>query len=104
MKVWYDGGHIDMEIGQEVTVFRCGSGLSCFGEPGKLARVTAQHLVFITESGATVKTAKDNIHCVIGRAKKDGYGVSPKTFEAFTHINREAVRFWDEKTCTFVKR
>lgn len=104
MKVWYNGGHIDMEIGQTVTVFRCSSGRSSFGEPGKLERVTAQHLVFVSESGAVIKTAKNNIHQVIGRAQKNGYHVSPKAFDSFPNIIREAARFWDEKTCTLVKK
>lgn len=104
MKVWYDGRHIDMEIGQTVTVFRCGSGLSTFGEAATLSRVTAQHLVFTTESGATVKTSKYNIHRVIGRARDNNWCVSLRAYEAFTHIIHENVRFWDKKTCTLVKK
>lgn len=104
MKVWYDGGHVDMGIGQAVTIFRCGSGLSCFGESGKLDRVTAQHLVFVTDSGATVKTTRDNIHCVIGRAKENGYCVSLRAYESFTHIIHQEVWFWDKKTCKLVKK
>ena len=55
MKVWahipgtIESGFVDVQFGQEVTVFRCGSGHSKFGERAHLARVTSQHLVFVTE-------------------------------------------------------
>lgn len=104
MKVWFNGGHIDMEIGQAVTVFRCGCGQSVFGEAATLSRVTAQHLVFTTDSCATVKTAKNNIHRVIGRARANNWCVSPRVYETFKHIIHENVRFWDKKTCTLVKK
>lgn len=104
MKVWYDGHWIDMCVGQVVTVFRCGSGRTVFGELATLTRVTKQHLVFTTDSGATVKTQLDNIHATIGRAKDNGYCVSPKTVDAFPYMIHEEVRYWDHKTCTFVNK
>lgn len=104
MKVWNCGDFIDMEIGQEVTVFTCSSGRTVFGEPGKLVRVTAQHLVFVTDSGATIKTAIDNIHTVVGRAKENSYGVAVREYSSFTNIIHEEIRFWDKKTCKFVKK
>ena len=104
MKVWNCGNFIDMEIGQEVTVFKCGSGRTVFGEPGKLDRVTAQHLIFVTASGAVVKTAKDNIHTVIGRAKENGYSVAVREYASFSNIIHEDIWFWDKKACKLVKK
>ena len=77
MKVWDCGKFIDMEIGQKVMVGHTGSGRTVFGEFGKLVRTTKQHLVFVTDSGATVKTVIDNLHIVIGKAGQLRYFVSP---------------------------
>ena len=50
----------------------CGSGHSWFGEEVKLVRVTAQHLVFRgVKSGVEVKTKRDNLHRVVGKAAED---------------------------------
>lgn len=67
---FYNGGLIDVEIGQTVLVFNCGSGLSYFGEFANLENITKQHLVFKTDSGETVKTRKDNINRCIGKASE----------------------------------
>ena len=57
----------------------CGSGHSWFGEEVKLVRVTAQHLVFRgVKSGVEVKTKRDNLHQVIGKAAKCGIGVTAR--------------------------
>ena len=56
---------------------RCGSGTSWFGEEVKLARATATQLVFRGEdSGAEVRTKRDNLHRVLGKAAKCGYSIS----------------------------
>ena len=38
-------GWITVEIGQEVTVFKCGSGLTCFGEKARLEKTTKNHMI-----------------------------------------------------------
>lgn len=83
MKVWNNGEFENMEIGQKVFVGHCGSGRTVFGEYGHLERTTKQHLVFKTESGATIKTDIDNIHKVIGKAGKQGNFVSTITERDF---------------------
>ena len=62
MKVWYNGANHDIEVGQEVTIYRLGGFLRnhIFGEAGRLDRVTAKHLIFVSASGGVVKTKKDN--------------------------------------------
>lgn len=104
MKVWNDGKFVDMAIGQRVTVFRVSSGRTCFGEPATLAKATAQHLIFTTDSGAIVKTKLDNINAVIGKAAAERYCVSLKQADEFYDLILENVRFWDKKTCTFVTK
>lgn len=104
MKVWYNGKYIEMNIGDRATVLRTSSGRSSFGEGATLTGTTASHLVFTTDSGATVKTKKDNIHDVVGRASKSGYCVSPHAPEGFEKMLHEEVRFWDSKSGTFVKK
>lgn len=105
MKVWYDGKYLEMSIGQEVTIYCChrGSG-QAMGERAILMQITKRHLIFITDSGAVVKTKLDNLHAVVGHAKECGYCVSPKPIKAFPGIRHEKVRFWDKKSCTFVKK
>uniref|UniRef100_A0AAU8AWA9 HNH endonuclease n=1 Tax=Dulem virus 37 TaxID=3145755 RepID=A0AAU8AWA9_9CAUD len=106
MKVWNCGKFENVEIGQKVLIAHCGSGHTYFGEFGKLVKVTSQHLVFKTESGAFVKTAADNLHQVVGKAKKEGYFVSLKTEgrEDDKNFIRQDVRFWDEKKLCFVNK
>lgn len=106
MKVWNNGKFEEIKIGQRVLVAHCGSGRTYFGEFGKLAKATKQHLVFITDSGAQVKTAIDNLHQVVGKAKKENLWVSLKVEgreddENFIH---QAVSFWDEKKMCLVKK
>ena len=106
MKVWSCGDFIDIKIGQRVLVARCGGGHTYFGEFGKLARVTSNSLVFVTDSGATVKTAIDNLHNVYGKAAKERYFVSPNVDgrESDENFIRQNVRFWDEKKMCFVNK
>lgn len=109
MKVWSftDGvntGWVDMNIGDKVTVFRCSSGHSCFGEGATLARTTSQHLVFVTDSGAEVKTKIDNLFVVVGKAAKAGYVVSRKQVEDFDCLYKEHVSFWNSKKMQFEKK
>lgn len=104
MKTWYNGDFVNLTVGQKVTVFRCGSGRTTFGEPATFTKATAKNLVFTTASGAVVRTAADSIHAVCGRAKADGYCVSLKAPEEFTDLIFDEVRFWDAKTCKFVKK
>ena len=107
MKVWtFTGngcktGFVDMKIGDRVTVFRCGSAHTTFGEPATLTKTTAQHLVFTTDSGAVVKTKIDNLFDVIGKAAKAGYCVSRRQFETFDQMYKENVKFWNNKKCCF---
>lgn len=104
MKTWYNGKHVNIQIGQKVTVIRISSGRTVFGEVASLTKATSQHLVFTTESGAIVKTQLDNLHAVVGRAKDSNYSISLKAPEEFADFIGEEVRFWDRKTCSFVKK
>lgn len=88
MKIWFHGEYIEMHIGQRVTFFKCGSGYSTYGEEATLTRTTERHLVFKTDSGATVKTATDNLAKVIGKAGKAGWHVYPGAPEIFTEFNK----------------
>lgn len=106
MKVYTCGEFKNIEIGQKVLVAYCGSGHSYFGEFGKLVRTTKQHLVFETESGAQVKTTLDNLHNVVGKAKKENIWVSlnidnRENDDNFIHTE---IRFWDDKKRCFVKK
>jgi hypothetical protein len=92
-RVWHYNDFIEIAEGQEVTVFRCGSGLSVFGERSFLEKGTKQHLVFKTESGATVKTKIDNIHYVIGKASQDRYCISTRKYNDFEGIIHQTVSF-----------
>ena len=103
-KVWNCGKIHEMVIGQEVTVFRTSTGHTTFGEPANLTKVTTQHLIFTTHSGAIVKTKVNNLHWVVGKADKNRYCVSLKNIDQFQEMIRENVRFWNPKTCTFDKK
>lgn len=85
MLVWSCGKFHNIEIGQKVFVGHCGSGRTVFGEYATLERTTTKHLVFKTESGATIKTAIDNLHQVVGKAGKQGNFVSLVTEREFIH-------------------
>lgn len=100
MKVWNCGKFTEMEIGQVVTVFRCGSGLSTFGEKATLTRTTSQHLIFTTESGATVKTKVDNLHHVVGKAA-NRWAVTTRPYEDFPCMIHNKVMFWNDKKGCF---
>lgn len=110
MKVWttipntIDTGWADINIGQEVTVYRCGSGFSVFGEKAHFERTTKQHLIFVTESGAEVKTKIDNLFAVVGKAHKAHYCVTLKKFEDFDTICHEKVMYWNGSKCVFEKK
>ena len=103
MKVGNNGKFIDMHIGQKVLVAHCGSGCTYFGEFGTLVRTTGRHMVLVTESGAAVKTAIDNIHHVVGKAKNEGYFVSVNVDgrENDPHFIHQNVRFWNSNKCCF---
>lgn len=106
MKVWYNGNHADIQIGQTISILRLGGFCHnhLFGEGGKLERVTKQHLVFVSESGGIVKTKINNIHNVIGKMGKEGWFISLKNIEEFPHVCHDTVKYWDTKTCTFKKK
>ena len=103
-KVWNCGNFTTINTGDAVTVFRCGGGLSTFGEPAIMARATSTHLVFVTESGAEVKTKIDNISHTVGKARADRYCVSLRPFDSFEHMIKSAVSYWNPKTCEFDKK
>ena len=93
MRTYHYGNYINIEIGQEVTIARCGSGHTTFGEPATLTRTTKQHLVFKTESGQTVKCPIDNMSQTVGKANKEGYFIMVRKFEDIENIIRSAVTF-----------
>lgn len=103
MKVWYNGRFEDVIVGQKVLVARTGSCKTYFGEFATLERKTANHLVFVTESGAVVKTKISNLHEVVGKAGKEGYFVSLKVEgrESDKNFISEDVRFWNSKKKCF---
>lgn len=104
MKVWHCGNFIDVTIGQRFLVARCGSGHTYFGEYATLKRTTKQHLVFITDSGAQVKTSIENLHKVVGKAAE--YFVSPNIEGRDKDPNfiKSNVRFWDAKKLQLVTK
>lgn len=57
-------------------------------------------MVFVTDSGAVVKTAVDNIQQVVGKAAKAGYFVSLIT-EGRDNLIHRNVSFWNEKKLCF---
>lgn len=100
MKVWNFGKLVDIEIGQRVLVAKCGLSRCRYGELAKLDRLEKKYMVFVTDSGAIVKTKIDNL-CTVGKAEKAGYRVYLNTEE----INNELffksnVLYWNkEKVC-----
>ena len=93
VRTFHYGNFIDMEIGQEVTVARCSSGQTKFGEPALLDRMTKQHLVFKTESGKTVKCDIENMSRTVGKAKEAGYFIIVRKFEEIDNMIRHSVMF-----------
>lgn len=93
MRTFHYGNFINIEIGQEVTVARSGSGRTVFGEPATLTGTTKQHLVFTTQSGKTVKCPIDNMSSTVGKAKQAGYFIILKKFEEVENIIRLSVMF-----------
>jgi len=81
-----------MEIGQEVTIFRCVGGRSTFGEKAKLTGATAKHLIFTTESGTVVKT--DDSLNTVGKAKANYWSV---TLENLPNMINSRVCFWNDQ-------
>ena len=110
MKVWtripgtIDSGYVDINIGDEVTVFRCGLGQSVFGERAHLRRATSQHLIFVNESGAEVKTVLDNLFDVRGKAKAAGYGVTLRKVDGWDKLYHEQISYWNQKKLCFEKK
>ena len=93
MIIFHYGNIINIEIGQEMTVARCGSGRTVFGEPAVLERTTKQHLVFKTESGKTVKCPINNMSRTVGKAERAGYSIITRKFEDVENIIRSSVMF-----------
>ena len=110
MKVWaripgtVDVGFVDIHLGDEVTVYRSSSGRSVFGERAHLRRATAQHLVFVTDSGAEVKTSCDNLNDVRGKALKAGYNVSLRKTDDWKDLYREQIGYWNQKKLCFEQK
>ena len=109
MKVWTftngcETGFADINIGDKVAVYRCGgfTGRSRWGEEGKLTKVTAQHLIFTTNSGAIIKTKVDNLFDVRGKAAKAGYIV--KIGELPENTFKEEVGYWNREKGCFEKK
>ncbi len=91
--IWYYDGekvnHLEMDIGQRVTVYKPGVSMrNKFGEGATLEKATTRYLVFKTDSGATVKTACDNLHKVAGKAGRNGWNVLPDVPENVENLNR----------------
>lgn len=104
MKVWNCGEFVEVNFGQRVSVLRCGSGHSVFGEAATLSHATSQHLVFVTDSGAIVKTRRDGLQ-TIGKAAKNRYFVSLHQPEEYgKEFYSWPVSFWNEKTCRLEKK
>ena len=104
MKVWHCGDFVEVKLGQRVSVLRCGWGHSVFGEAATLERATAQHLVFVTDSGAVVKTGRENL-MTVGKAAKNHYFVSLHQPEEYgDDFCQSQVSFWNEKTCRLEKK
>ena len=95
MKTWFEGKPMEMYVGQVVTVYRCGEDHKEFGEFATLTQATKRHLIFTTDSGATVKTRRECLHATVGDAKEKGYCVSPKPLDAFSHMIHEEVHHCD---------
>lgn len=104
MKTWFDGKLLEMYVGKVVTVYRCGEDHKEYGEFATLTQATKRHLIFTTDSGATVKTRLDCLHAIIGDAKEKGYCVSPKPVDAFSHMIHEEVRCRSSGRCIPVKQ
>lgn len=98
-RTWHSGKFIEVEIGQKFLIARVSSGRSYFGEYATLERVTERHFVFITESGSQVKTAKDNLHKVVG--KFGDYFVSPNVEgrDEDPNFHHERVHYWNNNKC-----
>lgn len=86
MKIYDYGKFENIEIGQKVFIGWCGSGHSVFGEYGTLDRATSRHLVFVTDSGAVVKTKIDNLSVVVGEAAKHFIFVSTRLDRDFIKL------------------
>ena len=93
MRTFHYGEYDEIEIGQEMTVARCGSGRGTFGEPATLTRTTKQHLVFTTRSGKTVKCPIDNMSLTVGKANQAGYFIIAKKFKDVENIIHSSVMF-----------
>lgn len=61
------------------------------------------HMVFVTESGAVVKTKIDNLHDVVSKAKANGYNISLYVDRAENDKNfvHSKVMFWNDKKHCF---
>lgn len=100
LKVWKLGKFVEIDENTEFYVGRCGSGHIVFGERAKLHKVLAKHLVFITESGALVKTTIDTMNTV-GKAAKEHYWVGLGDRTGMDNYINEHVKFWNDKKLCF---
>lgn len=96
LRVWKLGEFIEIDENTEFYVGRCGSGHTVFGERAKLHKVLAKHLVFITESGALVKTTIDTMSTV-GKAKANDYWVGLGDRTDNPNYIYQPVHYWNEK-------
>lgn len=100
MKVFYNGDFREINKDTKVFVGRVGGCRhTVFGEHGHLVKATSTQLIFETESGTIVKTSRDNLHNVYGKAKKADYFVSLVTRDAESYLHEE-VSYWNaDKRC-----
>ncbi len=59
---WRGSEKVELTVGQDVLLGKCGSGRSVFYAKGKFTKVTKQHLVFTAENGRVIKCSKDNMY------------------------------------------
>lgn len=90
---------ITIDENTECYAGRCGSGHTVFGEPCKLFKVLANHLVFKTKSGSLVKT-NYNMNTV-GKAAKNNYWVGLEDRTGNPNYFESRVHYWNEKTLCF---
>lgn len=95
MKIWSNGEWMDVEIGQRVFIGTCGT-YAPFGELGTLARVTARHCIFRSDSGSEIKTRRDNIMIPSQKWRDAGWWVSLKTDREYIQCRPG---YWDAKKC-----
>lgn len=105
MKVWFCNELVNVELGERFFVGRCGSGRTVFGENATLTKVTNNHMIFTTDSGAIVKTKRDYLSWTIGKAAKEHYWVGfERDIKADENIIEMPVHYWDSKKCIMTNK